>query len=767
VAFGVACGVAFGVGGGVISGVVSGVVFGVAFGLMGGVIGDVAYGVLGGVVLGVLGGVVVGVVVGAVVGAGVGVGFIVGSLRLLFYPFEVVHSIRSGHHAVLWDELLVVPTPPPADVILTQQLRYDEADGMRDVMQVMRNSFQRWAGQAALKAYLHTASSPIKSLYAMLEMPEVDEYSITPKSASDWRLVPALREMLLGELVGVWIDDNQMLNRVVWRSTLSGRDRRVTPLTRYCAMLYVLHAEKLVNSAQFSQAPIVDTYNGLIDYPGGDEIAQTYTVIAAFLNFTNLSDLPQADALLLPSRPIVDLKSGIYSNTLIRPSVVEALWRLVAVCAEIAIYRAATSRVSKLRSLARAIDALDDTDEFVEDQVDWPEQAILRRIIRQWRRLVSNVGGEIGRADEMKPVANPYVISNPVTGDLFAGRQGIMMRLEELWDGEGRKPSVVLYGHRRMGKSSILRNLGVRFGTGTIVVNFNTGELLYNLALAIADRANLTSLPEPSESQFTEHNPYTALNHFLGQLAAIREERRFIIAIDEFEIIEKLIENGVLDVRLLDYWRGCITDYPWLILVFAGLHSLEEKRHDYWHPLFGSVVPIPVSFLTPEAARQVIQDPVDDFPLDYAPEAAQRIIDLTNGQPYLIQVICHALVSRYNRQRFEDGVARGGCFTFEDVEAVINSPQFEREGLVYFDGVWQQARETRPAGQIAILSALECGELSVDEIAQTTGMSVAEVEAALKTLRAHDAVVQRDGRYTLAVELMRRWIANQRAQQGG
>ena len=57
---------------------------------------------------------------------------------------------------------------------------------------------------------------------------------------------------------------------------------------------------------------------------------------------------------------------------------------------------------------------------------------------------------------------NPYVAGNPVIGELFVGREDIFRRLEELWAGSEQKPSIVLYGHRRMGKSSILHNLGAR-----------------------------------------------------------------------------------------------------------------------------------------------------------------------------------------------------------------------------------------------------------------------------------------------------------------
>jgi hypothetical protein len=133
-------------------------------------------------------------------------------------------------------------------------------------------------------------------------------------------------------------------------------------------------------------------------------------------------------------------------------------------------------------------------------------------------------------------------------------------------------------------------------------------------------------LDEPDETRFTAHNPYTAFDRYLKQLDRVREDRRFIVTVDEFELIEALIAEGQLEPRLLDFWRGLIQTYPWFVVAFAGLHTLEEMRRDYWNPLFGSVTAVPVSFLGREAARRLITQPTPDFSLDYDTDAIERII---------------------------------------------------------------------------------------------------------------------------------------------
>jgi hypothetical protein len=437
-------------------------------------------------------------------------------------------------------------------------------------------------------------------------------------------------------------------------------------------------------------------------------------------------------------------------------------------------YQDATSRVNQLAALARATDALDDLDEYVSAEVMAPEKYILQRIILHWRRMVSEVGGEVGRIEETGPVANPYIAGNPVIGQVFVGREDILRRLEELWSGVGQKPSVVLYGHRRMGKSSILHNLGARFGPHTVIVDFNmqrvglvesTAELLYNLALALYDAKILkipttTQLTEPAEERFIDRNPYTAFDRFLKRLDQVRDNQRFIVTVDEFEILEKLIADDQLESRLLDFWRGLIQTYPWFVMAFAGLHTLQEMTHDYWHPLFGSVLGIPVSFLSQEAAWRLITQPTSDFPLDYDQDAVERILTLTHGQPYLLQLIGHGLVTRFNHQAFEAGIERERRFHVEDVEAVINAPEFYRDGDAYFTGVWRQAELSDPPGQTAVLSAIAPSEAgcTIHDIARQIEMGVDNVGSALKTLRRHDVVTEEDDHWRFTVELMRRWV---------
>ncbi|ASC72602.1 hypothetical protein XM38_035600 [Halomicronema hongdechloris C2206] len=186
---------------------------------------------------------------------------------------------------------------------------------------------------------------------------------------------------------------------------------------------------------------------------------------------------------------------------------------------------------------------------------------------------------------------------------------------------------------------------------------------------------------------------------------------------------------------------------------------MGKKTRDYWNPLFGSIKPRKVSFLTPPATRRLLTQPCLDFPLDYTQDTLDEIVRLTAGQPYLVQLIGQNLVAQFNHQVFEAGQDPNRPIAMADLQAVIQSPEFFQDGGAYFTGIWRQAEDSSLAGQPEILFQLCQRDLSVSELVEATGLAHQQVEAALATLISHDVIhATAAGRYAFTVELMRRWV---------
>ncbi|MEM8640465.1 MAG: AAA-like domain-containing protein [Cyanobacteria bacterium P01_G01_bin.54] len=428
------------------------------------------------------------------------------------------------------------------------------------------------------------------------------------------------------------------------------------------------------------------------------------------------------------------------------------------------------SKATQAQALARAQGELQQILDN-QDQLPQAEGGLIIDIATTWRDALLSIASEIGNIEILEPVTNPYTIGDPVEGNRFVGREDLLRELESLWLGAENLPSVLVYGHRRMGKTSILRNLTGGADLKLIYVNLqllgSVTQGLSEVLLAIADDiAQHLDISAPADEAFL-NCPQRTFERYLRDVLSQLDCRALIIALDEFEIIEDLIEKGQLSPDFMGYLRGLIQMDKRLAFALAGLHTLEEMTRDYFEPFFGSTYGIPVSFLTEAASRQILENPSNDFPLEYDPNAVDEIYRLTHGQPYLVQLIGFQLVRRFNEQVFETGRERDPRLTVADVAAVTDISQADlfRNGRYYFEGVWNQAAQGAP-GQQAILQTLapHLDGLTVAEL-QAQLPHLGNLAAALGTLERHDAIQRVADRYCITVELFRRWC--ERLGSGG
>lgn len=694
------------------------------------------------------------------------------ALRIPFNIVEVILALRSllqgKRHPCEWDEVFTLPLPGTQQR-LVQCLQQDEQRGLRILSNLVCNPFQRWVAQSGFKACLDQHHSPIHMLYRLLNSTVGQSYIFAPVTPEGWASLPTINQVMLSELSGQWVDCNidatsRLFERGIYGLTLGWRDHQSTPLSDFSGLLFQLLDRRIVETSTSSLTILSSSrpiLRALVPYSGGTEIQQSFELMEKFLSCRRISDIAEA---------VEFIDEFASPGGAIRPFVLTVLNTLRTIGADISNYTTAVSRLNKQNSLLRSTDALDSLASDINAESIFPEQIVLKQIVVQWRHLVVEAGGRLGRSTTLAPLLNPYVAGNPVERTNFVGREDIMLRIEELWHRPAQAPSIVLYGHRRMGKTSILRNLQAHLDSFSTVVSFNlqlfgnvqsTNELLYALAVELYDSLSVEirqTLLEPDANRFLAGNPYQLLIQFLKQLNCVRKDRRFIIAIDEFELLEALIDSGTIDPALIHFWRGLIQTYPWIIIIFAGLHTLNEMQQDYWSPFFSSVTSIPVSFLSTQAAHKLITQPSSDFDIEYDLEVVQQMIELTNGQPYLLQLMGRALVSQYNRQIYEEARSREKRFTIGDLDSVLESPEFYCEGDAYFSGVWSQVMASQPPGQSTVLVALCKHDLSKKQLLEETSFNHQELRSILEVLQRHDVLQKVGGYYSYQVELMRRWV---------
>ncbi len=691
---------------------------------------------------------------GVAYGVAVGVAYGVAVLRLPDYlllalPTWFIWSRRTVSPRPWLPRMTVIPIPG-LRARLERWLMHDWSVGVHNVNQILAYSLQFIPAVAAV-------NRAMARLPAAQIIPAAAELARDP---FDWDLVrlgavPLRRALWRKAIDGFFFLPRRIQQR--WMDHFSLIPELDTPAKAACAGFWHL-AQK--DAAQAAQAFAV-----VRDLPGGEacyRLARALAQAQRCSSFGDLAALGMDDSFLTATQP----PDG---DPLAQRETWPALARLRRAAQEAHTVQMSVSRLVRSQALNQAQAEVNEIVTGVE-RIPRAERELVRAIATTWLKLLLKPTAEVGQAAPTQPVRNPYITGDPVIGKGLVGRDDVLRRLEELWYGSANPPSVVIFGHRRMGKTSILRNLDGRLGSRVHVAYVNllvlgdlhngAADLFLKLADSIADTLRHKQVPAPTvDDAAFERRPELAFERYLKQVGAMLNEQRLIIALDEFEQLEKWITNDRLPTDILKTLRGYIQMDERIAFAFAGLHTLEEMSGDYFQPFFASVIPVKVSFLSRGAVDQVLANPPDpEFALDYEREALDDIYALTNGQPYLVQLIGHRLVSRFNDLTFEQGKAQEPRFRRADVEAVITSDFYNR-ARYYFTGVWEQARHGAPEQQ-TILRCLASHPdgLPRARLCEISGLPERTVDQALQTLCRHDVVHNHDGQWRYTVELFRRWV---------
>jgi AAA+ ATPase superfamily predicted ATPase len=339
---------------------------------------------------------------------------------------------------------------------------------------------------------------------------------------------------------------------------------------------------------------------------------------------------------------------------------------------------------------------------------------------------------------------------------------------------------LILYGQRRSGKTTILFQL-----TNTDILGehipvfvdiqgqtykFSVSKLLRNIATSIAQsmqKKNI-SISSPNPKDF-DADPTDAFNLFLDQVETLLGERKLILLIDEFEALEAQVANGHLDQEFFEYLRSVMQSRRNLCFLLAGTQRIEQLTSSYWSVFFNIANHYRLVKLSEKASRDLIVKPVAGF-LEYEPYSIQKIQQLTADQPYLIHLICRALVQHCNEQRKSH-------VTIKDVNSVLR--EVMQTGEYHFSWILKQISSK---DRIA-LSALAEGDsdakhtLSLYDIKEIYKQyhipySREELLKSLKRLSDIEIVVsERDddqtdraerARYSIPVGLIRMWLRKEK-----
>lgn len=291
--------------------------------------------------------------------------------------------------------------------------------------------------------------------------------------------------------------------------------------------------------------------------------------------------------------------------------------------------------------------------------------------------------------DEFEQIKNPYAAyaeGGPVADlDMFYGRQELIDNAAQAVESSpNQAKSIVIFGQKRAGKSSILYHLKNKLQekSGFLILDLgNIGSIidpnskipflyqilwgiLNQLGYAIEDKIDEgfsdLGLSIPDSMEFYQHpTPLMVFNevfdHYKRKKAKSNSwsQLQTVLLIDEFSYIYGQIVDGLIPESFMKNWKALLQK-NYFSAVLAGQDVMPKFKQQFPNE-FGTSQDERVSYLMPEDAKKLIDEPIRigdrSGESRYREQAIERILALTAGSPFYIQIFCNRLVDYMNRHK--------------------------------------------------------------------------------------------------------------------
>jgi CheY-like chemotaxis protein len=401
---------------------------------------------------------------------------------------------------------------------------------------------------------------------------------------------------------------------------------------------------------------------------------------------------------------------------------------------------------------------------------------------------------------QLSHISNPYVVGKPLTAkseSLFVGRSDVFRWIEENLVGKTQPHTLVLYGQRRMGKTSTLYQL-IGGQRGQTIRNYpgypifpvyidlqrlassNTGEFLTRISQQVVrdlGRRDIEiSLPESANNV----GPYQAFDTFMDQVdERLPENGLLVIVMDELEQLRESVHNGRLNPEILPYLRSLIQHRNQMAFILSGTNQLLEA---YWSSVFQVSISREIPSLARPEVESLVRTPVAPM-IQYDDLAVEQIWLATRGHPYFVQLICHRLISTTNL-----GERRSKMITLTDVRQTL--AQIIQEDDSHLQQLWHECSPQARLVLSLLASNHEVGQeiVSRAEIIEQlpgVGLDQESINKLLEELEVRrlverqvierhvpsrlerpngmrPALVSKDYMYAISFSLLSKWIAHKR-----
>jgi hypothetical protein len=378
---------------------------------------------------------------------------------------------------------------------------------------------------------------------------------------------------------------------------------------------------------------------------------------------------------------------------------------------------------------------------------------------------------------DFSPIANPYTPGTALRPDstIFFGRDDLFDFISENAGRRSYRNVLILVGQRRTGKTSALLRLDGNLPEHLLPVYIDCQSLgvvpgmpalLEELAWYIADTlARHDIMIEVPDLDAWQRDPTRLFQRrFLPEVSALLPSgMTLLLVFDEFEAFENLVADGILPPTFFTYLRHLMQHGEQLNFIFVGTRRLEEMTSDYWSVLFNIALYRKIAFLDAASAIRLITEPVAPN-LVYDDLALDKILRVTAGHPYFLQLVCYTLVKQANSRR-------RSYVTVSDVNTAVE--EMLMLGEVHFAYLWQRSSRAERALLTTVAHLMDQNlPFSSEALSQSLApydihFAPAEVTSALNSLVERDILreVTEEAKtlYELKLGLVGLWVARNKS----
>ena len=389
-------------------------------------------------------------------------------------------------------------------------------------------------------------------------------------------------------------------------------------------------------------------------------------------------------------------------------------------------------------------------------------------------------------------IDNPYnegpVVSDP---EMFYGRDRMIENIaNSLQEAQSQNKCVVIYGQKRAGKSSIMLHLKKELETRNLMVLDlgNIGQFLdestqvpfsyqilqqivSSLEEVIEDRIDdgfsALDVSFPSATNFYAHptpmilfkEVFDCYRRRVSKQADWRDVQ-LVLFIDEFSYLYGQILAGHISESFMKNWKA-LMQANYFNAVLVGQDVMERFIESFQNE-FGIAQRERVTYLDREDAIKLIDEPIRlggrQGESRYREQRAiERILELTAGSPFYIQMFCNRLVELMNMKR-------AIYVTYSYVEQVKNQLMWGRNalGLSNFENLYNsgEVNKSKDEDVLKILKAIAVhGQNGACNRSHIDCETKLPIDALLNELVERDVIDrERENYYTIKVGLFKEWL---------